>query len=231
MTISQERLEARRRQLVDAAHALIKETGSAGFSMLQLAKRAGVSPNTPYNLMGSKSELLRLMVRDDFERFRAKLTAAPAAAALDRLLNAIDLMVRHYTEDPGFYAGLHKAARSGESPEIGVLMAANCRSLWSGMAQAAVDAGELEGFVQVEPLTEALVRITAGAVAGWFALDWTDERFAREVRHAARLTLASVASPARRDRLVQDIRALQAALAAPDPLDRTSLARAVGCRR
>jgi AcrR family transcriptional regulator len=231
MTISPERLEARRRQLVDAAHALIRETGDAGFSMLQLAKRAGVSPATPYNLMGSKSELLRLVVLDEFESFQAKLTAAPAAPALDWLLNSVDLMARRYIEDPSFYAGVYKAAMSGESSEIGNLMITEGRSLWSGMIQAAVDAKDLEDFVQIEPLTDVFLRAMAVTVQGWLALGWTDEQFAREIRHAARLTLASVATPARRDSLVQDIRALQVAMAASSPLARSrSTTAAVGDR-
>ncbi|WP_418654973.1 TetR/AcrR family transcriptional regulator, partial [Acinetobacter baumannii] len=55
MALSPEAREARRRNIVDAAHELVRETGGAGFSMLDLARRAGVSPATPYNLLGSKS--------------------------------------------------------------------------------------------------------------------------------------------------------------------------------
>ena len=62
MALSAERREARRRHLVEAAASLIRDNGGAGFSMLQLAERAGVSQATPYNLLGSKSELLRLIV-------------------------------------------------------------------------------------------------------------------------------------------------------------------------
>ena len=57
MAISPERREARRRNLALAAQALIRERGDAGFSMAQLAERAGVSPATPYNLVGSKAAL------------------------------------------------------------------------------------------------------------------------------------------------------------------------------
>lgn len=54
MALSDELRAARCRNLVDAAHALIRETGGTGFSMVQLAEKAGVSPATPYNLLGSK---------------------------------------------------------------------------------------------------------------------------------------------------------------------------------
>ena len=79
MALSAERREARRRHLVEAAASLIRDNGGAGFSMLQLAERAGVSQATPYNLLGSKSELLRLIVAGEFEGFVARLAALPPA--------------------------------------------------------------------------------------------------------------------------------------------------------
>src|SRR5271168_2287443 len=46
----------RRRRIIEAARALIRETGNAGLSMRALAARAGVSLATPYNLFGSKRD-------------------------------------------------------------------------------------------------------------------------------------------------------------------------------
>ncbi len=73
MALSVELRESRRRHLVTVAQALIREKGDAGFAMTELATRAGVSPATPYNLVGSKADLLRLVVDDEFDRFTRKL--------------------------------------------------------------------------------------------------------------------------------------------------------------
>ena len=86
MALSARTRDARRRHLVDSAAGLIRDGGGAGFSMLQLADRAGVSPATPYNLLGSKSELLRLIVADEFSSFVARLGGLPPLAPLARLL-------------------------------------------------------------------------------------------------------------------------------------------------
>lgn len=214
MSISPERLEARRRLLLDAACALIREKGDAGFSMVELARRAGVSPATPYNLVGTRSELLRLVVGDEFERFRLRLAALPPAAPLDRLLEAVDLLVRQYAEDPDFYRGLYRAAQSGESAEVARQMMAQGRSLWSGMVAATVAAGDLDAEVEAEPLTDVLLRTMGATIESWLASTWPRARFGAEMAHAVRLIVAAQAAPARREGLRAEVRALQAELAA-----------------
>jgi AcrR family transcriptional regulator len=214
MSISPERLEARRRQLVDAAHALIRDNGGAGFSMAQLAVRAGVSPATPYNLVGPKSEVLRLVVTDIYDGFAARLERLPAGTPLRRLLDAVDLVAAYYAEDPGFYAGLYRTAQGADRAAIGSRMFAQGRALWSGFVGAAVDAGELESFVAVEPLTDVLLRVMSVTTEFWLSLGWTPERFADEMAHAVRLTLAAVATTPGRETLVGEVEQLQAVIAA-----------------
>jgi AcrR family transcriptional regulator len=210
MSISPERLEARRRQLVDAAHALIRENGDAGFSMAQLAAKAGVSPATPYNLIGPKAEVLRLVVQDVYEGFTARLARRPPAAPLAHLLGAVDEVVDYYTKDPGFYAGLYRTAQGADRAVIGSLMFSQGRSLWSGFVAAAVEAGELERFVQVELLTDVLLRMMSITSEFWLSSGWSPGRFHAEMAHAARLVLCSLATAEAGTRLSREIEALQA---------------------
>src|SRR5690606_18667347 len=135
---------ARRQKLVDSAHALIRDSG-AGFSMLHLAEHAGVSPATPYNLLGSKSEVLRLVVQDEFERFSARLAQQPPYdSALSRLLAAIDLVVAHYTQEPAFYRGLYQATLG---TEVRSMMLGEGQRLWCEMVAQAMDSGEIEPII------------------------------------------------------------------------------------
>lgn len=216
MSISPELREARRRLLVDAAHALIQENGDAGFSMAQLAARARVSPATPYNLVGPKSEVLRLIVLDVFDGFRERLAALRATDGLARLLGAVDCVVDHYTADPAFYAGLYRTAQGGDRAQIGSRMFAEGRSLWSELVAAAHAEGTLQPFVEVELLTDVLLRTMSITTEFWLSSGWSAPRFQQEMAHAARLLLAAVASETSRPALVADIARLQARLAAAD---------------
>ena len=49
---------ARLDRILEAARALIRESNGVGFTMKDVARRAGVAPATPYNLLGSRDGLL-----------------------------------------------------------------------------------------------------------------------------------------------------------------------------
>lgn len=194
MAISAERREARRRHLVEAAVGLIREKGDDGFSMLQLAGRAGVSPATPYNLVGSKSEVLRLIVADEFASFVDRLAALAARSPLQRLLAATQAVVEHYTADPAFYRGLYHAAGGTEGGELRTLMQREGRHLWSRMVKAAFHAGELRPLLEPEALTDILLRSIGANTEAWLAERWSAETFAREMALNCRLLLAGLAT-------------------------------------
>lgn len=192
MALSEEAREIRRRNIVEAAHALIRETGGAGFSMLQLAKRAGVSPATPYNLHGSKSEVLRRVVEDEFAAFSGHLAGETGNAdlgALDRLLRTIDLVVVHYCAEPEFYRGLYAAMHGIEGNPLRVMMGAQGEVLWTGLVAAAIASGELRALLSAEELTPLLLRTIAATTEAWLDDQWDTARFALEMARASRLLL------------------------------------------
>jgi AcrR family transcriptional regulator len=73
--------------LLDAAVALIAETGPQGFTLREVARRAGVSHNAPYRHFASKDELLRAVATEGFERLTHAMEKAmkPARTPLQRL--------------------------------------------------------------------------------------------------------------------------------------------------
>lgn len=212
MALSVERKAARQRHIVDAAQALIRERGDAGFTMAELAARAGVSPATPYNLVGSKTDLLNLVVDEEFDSFTRKLGAVRHASALGLLLDATALVVVHYEADQQFYRGLYRSTFGVDTTEVRDLMATKGLALWRGFIQGAIDAGEIESWVRTDPLTEAVLRTVSITVQAWLAEDWTGERFALEMSNAVLLQVACVAAAPIRERLIRDLIACQAAI-------------------
>lgn len=210
MPLSVERKAQRVLHLVRAAQDLIRVSGDAGFSMAQLAARAEVSPATPYNLIGGKSELLRLVVEDEYEGFAEKLAREPERTPLAALLAATALVVTHYEADRQFYRGLYRMIATTEGSETYDLMALRGERLWGDMVGACVESGELQGFVRVGPLTRSLLTTIASLTTAWFAQEWPARRYALEMAHGVRLVLASVASAPLRDALVDEIADLQA---------------------
>jgi len=73
--------------LLKAAVRLIKESGLEGFTLREVARRAGVSHNAPYRHFRNKNELLAEVAVEGFEQLRqAMLEAAePEESAVGRL--------------------------------------------------------------------------------------------------------------------------------------------------
>jgi AcrR family transcriptional regulator len=196
MALSPALREARCRTIVDAAHILIRETGGTGFSMLELARKAEVSPATPYNLLGSKSEVLRRVVRDEYDSFSERLLRLTEAQPLDRLLQAIDLIVVHYSAEPLFYRGLYHSVHDAQASDLRAMMTAEGQLLWCDMVRKAAQAGALDLLSSTEDFTALMLRTVAATVETWLADEWDEERFAREIFVASRtLMLGLVPSP------------------------------------
>lgn len=97
---------ARRRAILDAARALIQEDKSRDFTMPALAERAGVSLVTPYNLFGSKSDILLEIARADiFERAEA-VAALPTGDLADWAAEVSRTLARVYYRNRHFYRRL-----------------------------------------------------------------------------------------------------------------------------
>jgi AcrR family transcriptional regulator len=73
--------------LVDAAIALIAEVGTHGFTLREVARRAGVSHNAPYRHYRDRDELLAVVAMQGFERLTAAMrrSAARGSSSLERL--------------------------------------------------------------------------------------------------------------------------------------------------
>jgi AcrR family transcriptional regulator len=79
-----------RNALLRAAAELLETTGAAGLSLRQLAERAGLSRQAPYNHFADKEALLAELARDGFERLgqntaAAGRTDAPPEIRLERV--------------------------------------------------------------------------------------------------------------------------------------------------
>lgn len=94
-----------RRGLIDAALALVAEKQDRTFSLREVARRAGVSHNAPYNHFTDRGELLGAVAAAGFERLRERMLAA--IADIDSAPAALAAGARAYVgsgvEDPALY--------------------------------------------------------------------------------------------------------------------------------
>jgi AcrR family transcriptional regulator len=69
---------ALKQTLVDAAIALVAEVGTHGFTLREVARRAGVSHNAPYRHYRDRDELLAVVAMQGFERLTAAMRRSAA---------------------------------------------------------------------------------------------------------------------------------------------------------
>jgi AcrR family transcriptional regulator len=94
-----------RRALIDTALALVAKEQDWTFSLRELARRAGVSHNAPYNHFSEKKELLAAVAAVGFERLRDGMLAG--IAGIDEPETALITCARTYVrlglENPALY--------------------------------------------------------------------------------------------------------------------------------
>ncbi|MCC6917786.1 MAG: TetR/AcrR family transcriptional regulator [Alphaproteobacteria bacterium] len=178
--------------------------------MAQLAAEAGVSPATPYNLMGGRAEIVREVIEQDEARFIARISSSRGASPLAALLNAADAVVSHYSADPSFYRGLYRVESDNADLQNGMLDRG--RALWRRLVSAAIESGELSASVRVGPLTELLLRIVVITTLAWIGGKWGSERFRMELAYGVSMLLAAAATVKTRNKLLKSIGAIEAKL-------------------
>ena len=160
----------RRTRIVRAARDLIRETGDTDLSMRMIARRAGVSLTTPYNLFGSKRAVV-LAVFEDERDFVVRFARLKAANALDRIFDAHDLAMSYFIEDPQFYRTLWKALLNTQGADSTGLATPDRlernRAAWRALIEAAQDEGLTDTVVTSDTLERALSNAANGAMLAW----------------------------------------------------------------
>ncbi len=94
--------DARNALLAAAAH-LLEKVGAAGLSLRQVAERAGLSRQAPYNHFESKEALLAELAREGYERLAASLAAGAEPKGRNALRRAADAYIRRAQEAPALF--------------------------------------------------------------------------------------------------------------------------------
>ncbi len=94
-----------RNALLHAAMDLLETAGAAGLSLRQLAERAGLSRQAPYNHFADKEALLAELVREGFERLGRTIRAGDgdARSPLARLTDAAESYIGFAQQSPALF--------------------------------------------------------------------------------------------------------------------------------
>lgn len=136
-----------RRALIDSALALVTEEQDWTFSLREVARRAGVSHNAPYNHFPEKRDLLDAVAAVGFERLRDGLLST--IAGIDDMPTALALSGRTYVRlgigNPALYRLMFGPALSvpegDDQPTLARAAGAEARAVLQGIILRGARAG------------------------------------------------------------------------------------------
>jgi AcrR family transcriptional regulator len=158
-----------RRALIDAAMAMVREEQDWTFSLREVARRAGVSHNAPYNHFADKRELLGAIAAVGFETLQEQLQAAAAGtrSAEAALIKIGVAYVKFGVENPAHYrlmfGSIFLAGDKGR-PEPLIAAAAKAKMVLAGI----VYRGAQEGIFLASPKNKNDVDIAV--LSAWSAV-------------------------------------------------------------
>ncbi len=211
---------ARRQRILESARKLLQEAGPEGFSMRKLARQAGLSVTTLYNLLGSREQILQALIRDSVERLENPAVQVAAADLPDlpkplrRAVMAMEGVLQHVIDNGDLLRPLIVAdfrtgswSRLGQQEE-GERFRSSKDAVRSAVRDA-LDAGQLLQVVGLDFL-EAQLHV------GWeLALDlWAfgvldDEAFRLRSLIGFQVALLAFAAPSARPDIEKDLRRLE----------------------
>jgi len=209
--------QQRRDRILDAAEQLIRAAGDVSFPMRGLADRAGVAPATPFNLFGTKVDvLLALLLRSIDVQFE-RLSAATELAPIERVFALGERAVLAYTEDGSLYRpllrGLSETSFDGPLPNV----MEHATGLW----REALRDAEAEGLVDPELDLDAFARLLhyqyRVTMFNWAMGEIGAREWFAELAYALAMLLRGAVTDAQRPKLHRRLRAAQRQLESARP--------------
>jgi AcrR family transcriptional regulator len=179
--------------------------------MRALARRAGLSVTTLYNLFGSKEEILLALIQDGVDSVRPVVEAESASdplAALQRLaVSPAAYLAQHARVfQPMIAAGLYQSG--GRSPQMQAFYGTLIVAI-EPLVKAAQDAGYVTEDVSARLIASAIFYAFRGAVEDWGCGLIGHDALARRIQVGVHFVLLAVAADKARKSLQRNVETLQ----------------------
>ncbi|WP_374575589.1 TetR/AcrR family transcriptional regulator [Phenylobacterium sp.] len=223
MTTKAKRAEDKSALLVSVARDIIRETGDFDLPMRQLAARAQVSLRTPYELFGSKTGVIRAILKLDQAIFRELAKELTSADWLDNILDRVSLGVRFYAENQPFYRALFRATQAysgGDETEP----ARENLSAFRTLTRRAQLSGLIREEIDTSILGETLTDLFAANFRTWASSSFDISLVDAKIGFGFAMVLASAAAEPHASRMRE--RAMRYQLAVQSFVDPTTGAAA-----
>lgn len=201
------RASARLDRILDAAGALLRETGGVAFTMKEVAARAGVAPATPYNLLGTKDGLLYALLNRALDPLFIGVLRHKAADPLEHPIEAAAFAAELYTADPVVYRELSRVYLATRDDLHRPWFMHRSMSFWKHSLEIAILQQRLpHDEAERDDLPRLLMLHFIGCIDLWVNHDLDDAGFRAQVAYGTCLIMLGFADAAGQKRLSARIR-------------------------
>lgn len=160
------KLEKRERILAVARHIIVHE-GIEALTMRHLAEVADLSSRTPYNLFGSKTEILFTLMFESIQLLETLDVRGTEGAVLSVLFDRLGSLLALPEEEESFYRSIHWAIMRSDDLESKRQGRLALDKLIEESLVEAVRRGELAATTDLDLLTRHLSVLLASIVGMW----------------------------------------------------------------
>ncbi len=202
----------RREMILDAARALILEGARGDFSMPQLAAAAGVALVTPYNLFGSKANILLAIARENIFEPMREIDQLPCDDLGRFVSDLSSVLARVYHGDRHFYRRLIQTLTAQNSAEgIKAVVQLNYER-FEPLAERLLAQKKLRPVLGKHVLAQQFAHAIAAALQHRIITRGSEERLKLEFELGLILIVAGLASAADRTSLLERARDIERAI-------------------
>ena len=183
----------RRARIIEAAEQLVRQTESSDFSMKELAATAGLSTATTYNLIGSKSTVLYILLNRCVDQLReSNESLTDTGSAVDRIERSTSMAVEFFSRDPGFYRPLMQFLLGVPDPVHRPAFMNRASELWLQAVRPLADQYKFPLVVTADDFAKTLNIIFTGALDLWVHAELNDTQFQAQMTQSLWLLLITL---------------------------------------
>lgn len=184
MSRREEAKEFNRARIRAAAEEIIRTEGMEKLTMRRLAEQADVSLRTPYNLFGSKTDvLISLMEEAEFEL--SPLGAGDESLTIiEQLLGSLDRIEAFFESDEEYFRGIYASIMASDHPEARETAVSRSVGLACVRLQQAADNGELTPATDTNALGRHLAIQLLAVLGMWGSGFFSNRESIAQVRQS-----------------------------------------------
>jgi AcrR family transcriptional regulator len=150
--------------------------------MRELALRAGLSEATPYNLFGTKTEILRAVYLDQASDLQGSFIAFQCKGGFETVMQTVDNIVSLIVNNAKFYRSLAKALSNVDPLDIRSEFVPNTDKIFLPLVEKLIQDRQLVTKISPNLIGLALMRIFLANFVQWASYQWEPRYFLKQLK-------------------------------------------------